>query len=162
MSKHTIEYDCYCSDCGGSGLYVGFAEHDGFAVVCHGCAGTGKQHKKYTYEDFDGRREKKGIKRVLETNPGIGVGLGKPGDGKNLTIESFGGLSYEDWKNGKPFVLGTEMRAYSCPCWWYQCADYDKKPDWKECIFCGSFSGCEHFKNKHKCWEKFDKEHKRK
>ena len=163
--KHVIEYDCKCEDCNGSGLYSGMGEHDGFAVVCNSCKGTGKQHIKYAYEDFDGRKDKRGIKRVLLHNPGIGVGLGKSKggvdrDGKELTLESFGGLTYKDWKDGKPFKTGTEMRAYTCPAWWYQGVDYKKKPEWNECISCGSFSECEQFKCKEKCWAKFDRQRK--
>jgi hypothetical protein len=50
------------------------------------------------------------------------------------------------------------MRNYTCPAWWYQSADYTKKPEWEECIACGSFSECKNFSNKEKCWEKFDAE----
>jgi len=164
MSHHIIEYDCQCDECKGTGLYVGFAEKNGFAVVCHSCKGTGKTHKKIEYDDFDGRKDREGIKRVLQTNPGIGIGLGQMNQ-KDSTfpsftgIESFGGLNYEDWKAGKKFVKGTEMREFTCPAWWYQGADYDKKPSWKECGY-GCFSGCENFKHKDKCWERFDKENK--
>ncbi|MFC1453851.1 hypothetical protein ACFLQL_01590 [Verrucomicrobiota bacterium] len=157
--RHTIEYDCKCEACKGSGLYVGFGEKDGFAVVCHTCRGSGKVHVKYTYEDFEGRTDKKGVKQVLECNPGIGVGQSEK---LGLTLKSFGGISYEDWKAGKKFKLGTEMRQYTCPAWWYQTADYKKKPEWKECWSSNSFSDCAQFKTKEKCWERFDKEHKRK
>lgn len=153
MSHHVIEYDCQCGSCNGTGLYVGFAEKSGFAVVCRSCKGTGKgtgkRHETITYDDFDKRKERKGVKRVLQTNPGIGVGLGQmKGDSEfpSFTgIESFGGLSYKDWKAGKPFGKGTEMREFTCPAWWYQGADYKKKPSWEECIGCGSFSGCQMF-----------------
>ncbi|GAH55007.1 unnamed protein product, partial [marine sediment metagenome] len=46
--EHTIEYDCECNDCKGTGLYTGMAEGDGFAVVCHACNGTGKRHEVIT------------------------------------------------------------------------------------------------------------------
>jgi hypothetical protein len=52
------------------------------------------------------------------------------------------------------------MRKYTCPAWWYQSADYKKKPNWKECLACGSFSSCKHFSIKQNCWDRFDKESK--
>jgi len=51
-----------------------------------------------------------------------------------------------------------KMRNYTCPAWWYQIADYKRKPDWDECLILGSFSSCAHFSKKEKCWEKWDKE----
>ena len=164
MSHHVIEYDCQCKECEGTGLYVGMAEKDGFAVVCSRCKGTGKVHEKIEYDDFNGRKEKTGIKRVLLTNPGIGVGVGEmKKSGKKYPYfageESFGGLSYEDWKSGKPFGKGTEMRDFTCPAWWYQGADYSKKPDWDECVGCGAFRDCVNFNRKKACWAKFDREH---
>ena len=154
----TIEYDCECEDCKGTGLYVGFGEQDGAAVVCKSCEGKGWFHEKITYKETDKKRKgRRDIKRVLQTNPGIGVGEGGK-DGKKFKLEDFGGMSYEDWVAGKKFGKGTEMRKYSCPAWWYQCVDYDKKPKWDECIGCGCFSDCKNFKTKDKCWERFDKE----
>lgn len=151
-----IEFDEECSSCKGTGLYAGMAEKDGFAVVCHTCNGTGKHHFKHTYNEFTGRKEKQGIKRVLETNPGICVGIGTTEEGEILTIESFGGIPYKEWAAGLSFPKGSEMRKYVCPAWWYQCANYKQKPEWKDCIGMGSFSSCKCFKTKEKCWERFD------
>lgn len=148
MGHHVIEYDQECKSCKGTGLYVGFAERDGFAVVCHACNGTGCQHVKVEYDDFESRKDREGIKTVIQANPGIGVG-------GNL---NFGGLPYTEWKAGATFNPGSEMREYTCPAWWYQSADYSKKPDWPECWGAGIFSGCKHFCNKSKCWERFDNE----
>jgi len=153
-----MEWDQECSRCGGTGVYVGFAEQDGFGVVCHTCDGSGKESMHFEYVPFTQRKERKKIKRVLESNPGIGVGLG---NGK-YAIDDFGGLSYKDWNSGKPFHRGTEMRKFVCPAWWYQSADYDKKPNWKECIGLGSFMDCPNYSKKHNCWKKFDQEEKRK
>ncbi len=144
-----IEFDEQCKSCKGTGLYTGMAERDGFAVVCRTCEGTGKHHFVYGYDDFTKRVKKPHIKRVLKTNPGICVGAGN---------YNFGGMSFEDWEQGKPFPPKSEMREYTCPAWWYQCADYSKKPEWKECLGCGRFSTCTHFSNKHTCWERWDKE----
>ena len=155
MGKHKIEFDEKCKSCSGTGLYVGMAERDGFAVVCNTCDGTGKHHVIFQYEDFEGKERNNNIKKVLKCNPGISCGVG---NGCNL--ESFGGMNYEDWFNGKDFPKGSEMRKYTCPAWWYQSADYEKKPDWKECMGCNMFSACKYFNTKEKCWERWDKENK--
>jgi hypothetical protein len=148
-----IEFDEKCKSCKGTGLYVGFAERDGIAVVCHTCNGTGKHHVKFEYEDFEKREERTGIKQVIQTNPGIMMCGG-------TSLEDFGGMDYKDWLNGKSFPMGSEMRKFTCPAWWFQCADYRKKPDWDKCLCCGTFLSCKHFANKHECWERFDKENK--
>jgi len=155
--KHKIEFDEICKSCKGTGLYMGLGERDGAAVVCHTCKGTGCHHFVYEYEDFNSRLPNKKAKWVLQTNPGIGVGRG--GDFK---FSDFGGMSYEDWKKGKKFQIGMEMRRFTCPAWWYQSIDYDKKPDWKEChsSWGYTFSECDHFKSKDKCWERWNKEYK--
>ena len=151
--KHTVEFDEKCTSCGGTGLYVGMGEHDGAAVVCHGCDGTGKYHFKHEYEDFDGRLEGENIERVYATNVGIGIGKAK---GKYV-LTDFGGMNYQDWLEGKPFPKQSEMRRFVCPAWWYQSADYKKKPTWKECGY-GSFNNCAEFSSKDKCWERWDRE----
>lgn len=150
-----VEFDEKCTSCKGTGVYQGMGERDGFAVVCHKCDGTGCFHYKHEYEDFTERKAKDGVRQVLEVNPGICAGVGK--DGK-YTFSDFGGMPYEDWLQGKPFSQGTEMRRFTCPAWWYQTADYKRKPEWDECIGCGSFSGCSHFSDKAECWERWDKE----
>lgn len=152
-----IEYDYQCTACKGTGIYVGFAEDDGFGVVCQICNGTGKAHVKLEYDDFIEKVKRKDIKRVLQCNPGIAVGIGK-----NLTLNSFGGMDYEDWFNGKPFPDKSEMREFTCPAWWFQSADYKKKPDWARCdnLWGKAFSACCHFNNKEECWRMFDKEQK--
>jgi hypothetical protein len=147
MSK-VIEFDEKCQACNGTGLYKGAAERDGFAVVCHKCGGTGRYHFVHAYEEFAERTERADIHTIVEVNPGICLG-------SNL---DFGGMSYQDWKDGKPFPPKSEMRKYVCPAWWYQVADYDKKPKWNECLECGMFSHCKHFDQKIKCWERWDKE----
>jgi hypothetical protein len=143
-----IEFDEKCRACNGTGIYKGMAERDGFGVVCHNCKGTGKFHFVHEYEKFEGRQPRKDIHTVVQVNPGIILG----GE------LNFGGMSYKDWLEGWAFEVGMEMREYACPAWWYQCADYDKKPHWDECLGAGAFSGCEHFDQKHACWERWDTE----
>jgi len=69
-----IEFDEQCQHCGGTGLYRGLGERDGFAVVCNYCEGTGKYHFVHIYEEFTGRKESEGVATVIQCNPGIVVG----------------------------------------------------------------------------------------
>lgn len=142
-----------CAACSGTGLYVGFAENNGAAVACHPCKGLGHTELRVEWEEFDERAERPNVRRVYECNPGIGIGAGQ-----GHALEEFGGIPYADWREGKPFPRGTEMRRYTCPAWWFQCADYDKKPDWEDCQTLGVFSSCPHFGQKSECWVRWDKE----
>lgn len=149
MSTHTIDYVCECPTCSGTGLYVGLGERDGAAVVCYKCKGTGKQEIHLTYKDFEGRQLQQGVSRVIKVNPGICVG------GSDLS--AFGGMDYKDWFSGEPFPPLSEMRRYTCPRWWGQCANRNNLPDWDECGF-GRFPDCKHFSTKHACWSRWDAE----
>lgn len=154
----TIELKIVCKSCNGTGLYSGMGEHDGAAVVCHNCNGTGCFDYTFEYEDFVVRKERRGIKRVFECNPGIGIGKDPK---QNLKLEDFGGMPYKEWEAGLPFPKGSEMRKYTCPKWWHQqSANYRDAPEWDECYknLGRSFSDCKYFKTKEKCWERFDKE----
>lgn len=152
--KHVIEFDEKCKSCDGTGLYVGIGERDGAAVVCAICKGTGCKHTVVTYEDFEKRKIREEAVHIYEVNPGITIG-----SNKECHFTDFGGMPYKDWLDGKPFEVGMENRNYTCPCWWYQLADYEKKPNWDECSrnIGRSFSACKHFKDKAKCWERFDR-----
>lgn len=147
MSHHKIEYDYQCAACQGTGLYVGFAEQAGYAVVCSSCKGTGKVHRVIEYDDYEGRQPREGVHTVLACNPGIVVG----GD------LDFGGQSFAAWEAGKSFPPGSEMRDFTCPAWWYQTCNYARRPHWDECEW-GRFSDCTHFTNKSVCWRRFDRE----
>ena len=153
--KKIIEFVKQCDQCNGTGIYIGFGEKDGFGVVCHNCKGTGRVEVKIEYFEFTGFKKRKDIIQVLETNPGISVGTNK-----TLSIDSFGGKRYNDWIKDKSFKNGTEMREFSCPAWWYQCTNYNNKPEFcNEYGFgCGSFSSCKQFCNKSDCWKRSDKE----
>lgn len=144
-----------CRSCSGTGLFSGMGEGPGVAVVCHTCNGTGCHEFTHSYEEFVERKERSGIKWVIETNPGIGIG-----ENAFIKYKDFGGMSYDDWKNGRKFVQGMEMRNYTCPAWWYQSANYKLKPDWDECMSSlgGYISNCKFFKDKEKCWVRFDRE----
>ena len=148
--KKVFEVDEVCTDCNGTGLYVGMAERDGAAVVCHSCKGSGRYHFKHEYEVFERRSERYEIKRVYQANPGICIGAGN-----GYKLEDFGGMPYKEWVQGFEFKIGMENRNHTCPAQYYQSANYKLKPDWDECGF-GMFSACEHFKNKSECWKRFD------
>ena len=148
-----IEFDQKCVLCKGTGLYQGMGEKKEFAVQCCACKGTGKYHFIHEYEKFTGRKNKQGIKRVLQYNPGICIKI-MPGD---THLDTFGGMSYKDWKKGKLFTIGMEMRKYTCPAWWYQFTDL--KVSWNKCINLGSFNKCNNFKDKVNCWKRWDKEY---
>lgn len=52
----------HCRDCGATGLYQGFAEPKGHAVICITCNGTGAE--KISYSPFKKRKQKQGIEYV--------------------------------------------------------------------------------------------------
>lgn len=153
MAKKRFSVREVCTSCGGTGLYCGMAEGEGAAVVCSTCKGSGCHVYVHEYKDFVQRTKRKGVKWVYEINPGIGVG-----QGQGLSFSDFGGMPFEAWWEGAPFSPGSEMRKYTCPAWWYQSADYKKKPNWDECVGCGAFVNCRHFKDKVKCWARFEAE----
>jgi hypothetical protein len=155
MAHHVIEFDQRCRSCKGTGLYVGIAERDGSAVVCHTCRGTGCEHTTIEYDDFEGREMRAGVVRVYEVNPGIVIGRGPDGQ---YRLEDFGGQPFASWWNHAPFGHGSENRRFTCPAWWYQTADYKRKPEWSGCVGVVAFSRCPHFADKHTCWQRFDAE----
>jgi len=79
-----------CQSCGGSGLYVGFAEAKGTAVICCTCGGTGC--RTITFTPFTKRTERKGIHTVCWSRGSfIGTGVGAVGHS----------ITYEEFQNGK-------------------------------------------------------------
>jgi len=158
--KHILKFKQKCKTCNGTGLYVGLAECDSLAVVCHNCKGKGYVHTKIEYEDFEGRKLRDGVRWVVERNP-VRIYVG---GNENFKSQNFGGMSYEDWLSGKKFSVGMEMREYTCPYQWYQAVDYKKVPrDWEGCSasWGRTFSECANFSTKDKCWERWDKENKK-
>jgi hypothetical protein len=144
-----ITVECECRACGGTGLYVGLGERDGAAVVCSRCKGSGKS--KVTYRPFEGRKTQEGVTQVFAANPGVVLA-------PSVTP---GGVPYESWLSGDvdPRWSGCEAREHSCPMLWYQSADYEKKPEWDECVGWGSsISACQYYGNRAACWARWDKE----
>lgn len=79
-----------CEACGGTGLYAGFAEPKGTAVVCLECNGTGCI--KIDFTPFTRRKGIKGIQNVsLSRGSFIGTGVGPTG----------GCITYQEFQQGK-------------------------------------------------------------
>lgn len=146
-----IEFDYECPSCKGSGIYVGFAEKNGAGVKCHNCD-KGKAHFKMKYKEFTRTKKRKDVTTVYARNLGYVLS----------PDVSSGGVPYEKYlKEGEKTLYGKEQqqRDLYCPSWYWQSHNYKLKPDWEECICCGTFTDCKHFEDKGKCWEKFDIEH---
>lgn len=79
-----MEVKAECSSCGGTGLYCGFAEPKGTAVVCHTCRGTGCQSIKYT--PFTQRKRKSGVQRVMTDG---GIWFARTGGEKTISADTF-------------------------------------------------------------------------
>lgn len=68
-----------CAACGGTGLYCGFCERKGTAVVCLCCEGKG--WVTYEYKEFAGRKKRRGIKTINVSRGGfIATGVGATGE----------------------------------------------------------------------------------
>ena len=88
MSKVIVKAECEA--CGATGLYCGFMEAKGEAVVCVRCDGTGCA--KLSYTPFIKRHAKRGITTVRQSRGTfIATGVGPTGDG----------ISYAEFAKGK-------------------------------------------------------------
>ncbi len=74
--------DAECPSCGGTGLYVGFAEPKGYAVICVTCDGTGCQ--KIVYKPFVKRKPRSGITKVMS-----GAGWASAASRPSISYEDF-------------------------------------------------------------------------
>ena len=76
-----------CRACGGTGLYQGFCESKGEAVVCVVCLGTGAEIVSYT--PFTDRKNKRGIK-LIRVSRGNFIGTGVGGiNGTEMSYKEF-------------------------------------------------------------------------
>ena len=73
-----------CKECSATGLYVGFAEPKGTAVVCVRCGGTGCQEIQYV--EFKKRRRRRGVSRVLCDG---GMWFVRKGESETISVEKF-------------------------------------------------------------------------
>jgi len=101
-NKYIIEYIEECGACKATGLYQGFAESGGAAVVCSRCKGTGKVKVKQGITIFIERKDKKGIKRVYSNAGGYGITDKdiKTDEGKVIHFSQYG-VEYDLWKQGE-------------------------------------------------------------
>jgi hypothetical protein len=84
MTQITVE--CECPSCGGTGLYSGFAEPKGTAVICTRCKGTGMS--TYSYTPFSGRKRKPGV-HVIQYSQGSFIATGVGPTGASMTYDEF-------------------------------------------------------------------------
>lgn len=73
-----------CGACEGTGLYKGFAEPRGTAVVCNRCQGKGSA--PYGDKPFTGRKRKSGITRVMADG---GLWFARSGNEKTISADEF-------------------------------------------------------------------------
>lgn len=73
-----------CPDCGGTGLYTGFMERKGEAVVCVSCGGTGRQTIRY--KEFERRKRRNGVSKIRF---GSGLILDNPGTDQWFSYREF-------------------------------------------------------------------------
>lgn len=79
-----------CSACGGTGLYSGFAEPKGIAVICLTCDGTGCD--EFYYKPFTKRKGRRDILTVSRSRGRfIVTGVGP----------AVGNITYKEFKEGK-------------------------------------------------------------
>lgn len=84
--NHRIE----CCACDGTGLYVGFAEPKGTAVVCLQCDGSGCE--EITLTPFVKRKGRRGIQTVSQSRGSfIRTGVSPTG----------GSITYQEFQQGK-------------------------------------------------------------
>jgi hypothetical protein len=145
-----------CQACKGTGLYKGFAERGGAAVVCHNCKGTGEVTFTYQYEEFTGRKDIDNVTRVFQGSFGYGLSDSDVTckDGRVLHYSQYG-CTYEDWKNG---VVPTHMKELYCPCQAYNNGIGNEPLDrCRESNHWGSLiSDCPNHADKMRCWRMFE------
>ena len=82
--KNVIKTEC--SSCNGTGLYRGFAEPPGVAVICLHCDGEGC--KEINYTPFSGRKSRNDVKTVQRSS-GSFIGTGVGPSGKSISYQEF-------------------------------------------------------------------------
>lgn len=155
-----IEMTIECPSCKGTGLYQGMAEGNEVAVVCKDCGGTGAFKYSYSYNEFTGRKTKKGVKRVYLTGGTYRIGTGVinyDGIGPvNMDIE---GVSYKEFLEGK---MPKHIEKLGCPMLLDQSAYHSIKGFTDRCnkLHGGWLSwipDCKNRKNSSECWKIFNK-----
>lgn len=147
-----------CKACGGTGLHRE-KKSNRAAVECCKCGGTGKT--EFTYTEFEGRKEMKGVNRVFPVcacyhNNGYFTADKDyvTRDGEVLHFSKYG-CSYTEWKNG---VKPAPMEEMYCPTEY--CLEDTSHTENAPCSRCESgksLSGCLWYDSKEKCWEEWHK-----
>jgi hypothetical protein len=75
-----------CDSCGGTGLYCGFCEPAGTAVICIHCNGQGWVW--HEYREFAGRKKRRGVKSISRSRGGF-IATGVGACGASMTYEQF-------------------------------------------------------------------------
>lgn len=152
-----IKLKIECQECGGTGVYQGFAERDGAGVICNCCRGSGCEHYEFEYKKFKGRKKSDKIKRVFISGYGYCVGI-KPVTLDNGIFVDFSkeGVSYKEFLAGK---MPEHIKHFGCPMIADQGACHGIKGFTDICNnlnggFLQLISECKH-KNKIECWERF-------
>ena len=145
-----------CTSCGGTGLEQ---ESDVAAIVCYDCKGSGKT--EFTYNEFEGKKEMKGVTRVF---PFVSYCSHhyyscsdkdfESTDGEILHFSQYG-CSYQEWKNG---VKPKPMEELFCPTEYFleDGDDLENAP----CCRCksgASIGGCIWYYDKAQCWKEWHK-----
>lgn len=154
MTSKLVKIEIECPSCSGTGLYSGFAEGAGCAVICHQCSGTGKS--SYSYRPFTGRKLKKGILKVYRS----GCGYGSSATGEMFDLA---GCSYKQWQEGKR--PAPAKRIYCPYLWTGQDMQLERHKAYKMYkAFCGkvlrmtgSISDCPLYNSKDQCWDEYEK-----
>ena len=150
--EYTIEGECECPKCKGTGLYKGFGEQDGARVICYRCDGTGKIKISARYAKFKGRKKDDGCTRVYTQGMGYGITDRDTIINGRLFPFSKYGCSYKDWLKGtKPIpikFLGCPRQEEGHGLKFDHCTEHYKG---------GLIKSCFMYPNKAKCWEIFDK-----
>lgn len=81
-----VEHEKECRSCRGTGLYSGFAEPQGTAVVCLTCGGIGKE--EISYKPFKGRKTRRDIE-IVKLSAGNLIVTGVGPRGNSITYQEF-------------------------------------------------------------------------
>lgn len=156
-----IEMVIQCQSYKGTGVYVGMAERDGAAVVCHTCKGTGAYNYKFEYEDFTGLKQRNDVSRVFKQSYGFVIAPRK------LEFKNIGeidmteeGVSYKDFQNG---AMPKHVKKLACPMQADQSSCHNIKGFVNECerldgdmLLGRMLTQCKNKQNKLDCWKRFE------
>jgi len=102
MTAKKLTVTVECEACQGTGLYEGFCEAKGEAVICLRCDGQGADLISYT--PFTGRKAKKGVKSIRRSAGGF-LPMNMGGTGPTMTYQEFK-------KAVEPFNLELDERGF--------------------------------------------------